>query len=219
MRLRQRTKVDLPQPDGPMMASTLRGCDRERDVLDRARGSPNQALRSCDLELGSLDGFEPGDGSVHACTRRRVASLATQAERADEQQQAERGAPGLVVPVLVRADGVVEDLHRQRRGRLQSGRQFQYWLLSAVKSSGAVSPAARAIDEQRGGDDAAERRAQHHREAGAPRRHAERQRRLAQRARHQADHLLGGARQRRDHEDGQRHRAGQRREAVHRQRR
>ena len=61
MRLSVRRKVDLPQPDGPMKAVTLRGLDLEGDALD------GEEVAVVDVEVVDFDalGHEiPSGGSA-----------------------------------------------------------------------------------------------------------------------------------------------------------
>src|SRR5574342_797017 len=65
IRLRQRRKVDLPQPEGPMTASTLRSGTARLTSLNTV-AEPNQACSFSTTILGSLD--IPG-ASVRAAGR------------------------------------------------------------------------------------------------------------------------------------------------------
>ena len=78
-----------------------------------------------------------------------------------------------------------------------------------VKSSGAVSPAARATASRQPLVMPPDRRGQHDREDRAPLAAAERQARLAQVVGHELEHLLGRADDDRQHEAGQRERTGE----------
>src|SRR5947209_20336036 len=105
MRLRQRTKVDLPQPEGPMMAVTWRA-GISRVISWSAWVVPNQALSSCTRMPGSMlagplehapAGCEPykNDGSHNG----------------DDQDQ--RSSPGHAVPLLIGRDGIGKNLQGQ----------------------------------------------------------------------------------------------------------
>ena len=94
---------------------------------------------------------------------------------------------------------------------------LQNWLLSAVNSSGAVSPLMRAIGQQDAGDHAGLGGAVGDlRMIISAARQADRGRRLAQRVGHQQQHVLGGAHDHRNDDHGQRHRAGPAGEMAHR---
>ena len=97
-----------------------------------------------------------------------------------------------------------------------NGSVFQYWLLSAVKSSGAVSPGGAGDGEQHRGDDAAQRRAEDHPEAGLPGR-ARRAPATPRAAPAGTSRMNSSVERASDghHEERQRHAAGQRGEALH----
>src|SRR5436305_1324585 len=95
MRLRQRSSVDLPQPDGPMIAVT--SPLRTPNVMSRTtRDAPKYA--SSDSIATEA---EPGS--------RRESGRETDDE--DESEEDERPRPGLPVPVVIGRCGIVVDLH------------------------------------------------------------------------------------------------------------
>src|SRR6476661_8305564 len=103
MRLRQRSSVDLPHPDGPMIAVTSRS-RKSTETLRTAGCLPNQAERSTTAR--SVGGIpEPGP-------RRQPGRDAEDENECDED---DRSRPGQRVRGLVWADGIVEDLQGERR--------------------------------------------------------------------------------------------------------
>src|SRR6266540_4401705 len=131
MRLRVRKSVDLPHPDGPMMAVTR--CGTMDKLMARiALCSPYQALTlrtsspfpvrpRLSRALGRPTG--PGGWVRSAVALSTLASLGSpageHAESADQRDQHEGAAPGFGMPVVVRRDHVVVDLDRQGSHRLE----------------------------------------------------------------------------------------------------
>ena len=239
IRFRQRSSVDLPHPDGPMIAVTCplwhartrrrarraprrsrrrairRRCRRARP---RSRVAPSRLRHWTAISTSSArDGAESTSRSIAAESEARTRREAGgDADDEDEAEEDERACPGLGVPVVVGADA-----HRCRsawaaRRSAAWARPTRTGLPNAVKISGAVSPAMRAIGHERAGDDAGQRRAQHDAERRPPPRVAERERRFAHRDRHEANHLLRRARHERNHHRGERDAAGERREVLER---
>src|SRR6266550_2400677 len=109
IRLRQRSRVDLPQPDGPMMAVTVCAGNKS-DTSRTARCVPNSAV------------------TCAASSRSRVLADATIAlpgdpagrQRNDEYQthQHERRGKGEAVPIHEWARAIDVDLQGQRLHRL-----------------------------------------------------------------------------------------------------
>src|SRR5437899_802955 len=180
MRFRQRSRVLLPHPDGPMIAVTV--CAGKRNDTSRtARCCPNSAVR-CAVSSWSR---------VLADATITLPRHPTGQERDDEHEANEyqRGCPRETVPVLEGAGGVYVDLQRQRLHRLRD-------------VHGEVDVSERR-EEERGGlagdsgdaheaarHDPAERGARHDLEGGAPAGIAERQRGFAQRVRHETHHFF-----------------------------
>ena len=81
----------------------------------------------------------------------------------------------------------------------------QNWLPNAVNSSGADSPATRAIAKQRARDDAGPRHRHRDQQRRLPRGNAERKRAFADHGRDQAYRFFGGAHDDRQHDDRERH--------------
>src|SRR6266705_3362797 len=101
MRFRQRSRVLLPHPDGPITAVTVRGGKSIETSFTTARG-PNRAVRrtastcrraSAGGAMALPDGPPGGKG-----------------DEQHERHQHERRSPGEPVPLLERARGVGEDL-------------------------------------------------------------------------------------------------------------
>src|SRR5687768_13079549 len=112
-RFRQRRKVDLPQPDGPMIAVTSRS--RSSSVTLRTPVAlPKYAVRST-----ASSRVRPRSGA-----RRSIAGAGADSGSGDKAgndtddehdgDEDERAGPSEPVPLVVRTDGVVEDLERQR---------------------------------------------------------------------------------------------------------
>ena len=113
MRLKKRSSVDLPQPDGPMKAVTRCGAEREIDVLQRV------VLAVIEIEVARGRPWPPPSGSTlegsrpPGCSRYgHVAHFALLSSaddaRADVQgkhgQGDEQGAaPGQLLPISIRA--------------------------------------------------------------------------------------------------------------------
>src|SRR4051812_41047967 len=124
MRLRQRRNVDLPQPDGPMMAVTsFTGKSSERSctacVAPNQASSPTTRMATGSLASAELTGNTATpplvDCSINDIGHARAGDEAReQADREHERNQHERTGPCLLVPVVIRTDGIHEDLERQR---------------------------------------------------------------------------------------------------------
>src|SRR6476661_8168317 len=113
IRLRQRSSVDLPHPDGPMIAVT--SCSRKStETLRTADCFPNHAERpTTSRSVGGIP--EPG-------SRRQPGG---DAEDENESDEDDRSRPGQRVRGLVGADGIVEDLQGERRDRLAQRRRHE----------------------------------------------------------------------------------------------
>src|SRR5215813_8832443 len=103
-------KVDLPQPDGPMIAVTALGAI-VTPIPCSTCALPNHALRSRTTIPSAMGLSYPRQ----AAARHDAGRQAHQKNQADEH---ERSRPGLAVPVVVRRDRVREDLQRECRDRL-----------------------------------------------------------------------------------------------------
>src|SRR5262245_45679891 len=129
MRLRQRSSVDLPQPDGPMTAVT----SRSRNVIETPRTASADAknalsvvasrrIRSASAAGGGAGvavGRGARGGSVATATKSGARCKAgCQADDEDNANENEGASPGERVLLVVRADREVEDLKGQRGNRL-----------------------------------------------------------------------------------------------------
>src|SRR5215469_9381889 len=107
MRLRQRMKVDLPQPEGPITAVA---CLDSIEMLIPCKASvlPNQAFRSrTSTAVAMLAG-----SSQHAPQENE----SNQSRRTHNQDNQHQGSgPSLAVPFVVRRDGVGKNLQRKCR--------------------------------------------------------------------------------------------------------
>src|SRR5438105_334102 len=110
MRLRQRMNVDLPQPDGPMIAVTALGAIVRS--MPWSTCSPwNHALS----EPTRMPSIMRSPRSAEAAARRQPGRQAHHEHHPDED---EGPGPRLAMPVVVGRDRVGEDLQRQRGDRL-----------------------------------------------------------------------------------------------------
>src|SRR4051812_27090604 len=111
-RLRQRMKVDLPQPEGPMMAETVCGA-KSMWMSVTARVVPNQAFRPLTSRTGlpcwpaSFISSSPHLGATEDPTRPKV-------DRDHHHHENQRARPSLRVPLVIGADGVGVDLYGER---------------------------------------------------------------------------------------------------------
>src|ERR1043166_6642066 len=107
MRLRQRMNVDLPQPDGPMIAVTDRSW--KCIVAPRTACTAPKYASSCSTRMCSLDAT--GCTSARTGASALVAAIALPRrdarDRTDDENDAnedERAGPGLGVPCVVGTD-------------------------------------------------------------------------------------------------------------------
>src|SRR5579859_7105590 len=126
MRLRQRRKLDLPQPDGPMMAVIDRSWN-VTDTLLTPTMSPNRAsrpsTRMCGMTPWSVPAASPGTCSVTGAVARSGDDSRDEADDEDEAEEDEGARPGLRVPIVVRANGIIEDLEWKCGNRLLDRRR------------------------------------------------------------------------------------------------
>src|SRR5438034_3296185 len=131
IRLRQRRKVDFPQPLGPMIAVTA--FDAMSSVtLSMARFSPYQIERFFTWKVNGGEGSDAGGGSTGRSTRSTtvgsglaISKLTIRQENLDDRcrssasqypyddveaknssNEHESAGPGLAMPIVVRRDGV-----------------------------------------------------------------------------------------------------------------
>src|SRR5580765_1147804 len=124
IRLRHRSSVDLPQPDGPMIAVT----SRSRNAMEAPRmtsAEPKNALSAVASRRIRSAPAAGGGAAVAVGRGARGGSVATTTEsgarrkagcKADDEDNAnedERASPGERVLLIVRADREGEDLERQ----------------------------------------------------------------------------------------------------------
>src|SRR4030095_5858492 len=128
IRLRQRSNVDFPQPDGPMIAVT----SRSRNVIETPRmtsTAPKNALSPVASSRTRVVSAATGDAAEAVGRGTRGDSVATTTEsgarreagcKADDEDNADedkRASPGERMLLIVRADREDENLERQRRDR------------------------------------------------------------------------------------------------------
>ena len=129
--------------------------------------------------------------------RARAMMLSASTGDGDEQ----RAGPGEPLPVVVGAQRELEDDDRQaRHRRVQVGAEELVVERGEQQRRGLAADAGDG-QQDAGHDAGAARRGRRHVAITWPARHAERGRRLAQLARHQAQHVLGGAHDDRNDDD------------------
>src|SRR5687767_10601725 len=117
MRLRQRRRVDLPQPEGPMIAVTWRS-GASNETPRTACVLPNQASRPSARTTGGL-AAAPLTRSVSAAGIASTGDIARDdADDEDEADEDERSRPGLGAPPVVGAVCIDKDLEGKRGDRL-----------------------------------------------------------------------------------------------------
>src|SRR3954468_12492998 len=137
IRLKQRRRVDFPQPEGPMMAVTA-CCGIDSETFLTAATSPKNALSASVTMHGAASFAGAVGSSARSCTvgvttragLARNASVDWSAktrpgyEPSDEtddehdEDQHQRAGPGLAMPLVIGTDGVAEDLQGQSGDRL-----------------------------------------------------------------------------------------------------
>src|SRR3954454_1206888 len=117
IRLRQRRKVDLPHPDGPMTAVTVRSV-RSTDTPRTACTTPkNASRRSMAMRV---DGAGTATGAARSVAGAEAASRDDTCGKADDEDDGDEdecARPGLRNPVVVWGNGIREDLQGERRDR------------------------------------------------------------------------------------------------------
>src|SRR5881409_2331141 len=98
MRLRHRMNVDLPQPEGPMIAVTAFGAIAS-PMSRRTWASPNQALRS-------LTRIPSATRSPHRAVAAARRDPRCEADQEDQRDQHQRAGPRLAMPVVEGRDRV-----------------------------------------------------------------------------------------------------------------
>src|SRR6185437_1882730 len=181
MRLRQRRYVDLPQPDGPMIAMTLpSGTDSV--IPCTAWMLPNHASSDSDTRRARSDviaipfagrtSAKPATwlftsiaaSSVEACPGCESGDDTDDEDERDEDQGAR---PCEAVPVVVGTDGIVEDLEWQRGDRLRD-RGGPELVAEGREQERRRFPGGAGERDEHARHDAGAGGAEHDREAGAP---------------------------------------------------
>src|SRR2546426_978343 len=191
IRFRQRINVDLPQPDGPMIAETA--CSSKSNVMSSiAFFGPYHADTFSVWIFAAIassprDGTKPDDDPRHDRNR----------EHHEHEDQG--GPPGGLVQGRVRAEREHIDGVRQRLARLIQTLPPKR-APEARHEEGCRLAADPRDPEQRPGDHGAARGGQHDPEDRSIARDPQGERRLARRDGHQAQRLLGGPGDERDHD-------------------
>src|SRR5690349_4917728 len=173
IRLRQRRKVDLPQPDGPINACTRLG-ENPSDTLFTAANFPYIAV-SFSVTTRSAAWAA---GLVRSGTRLSVNSATEgrppvdrepgpQAQQEHHQNEDQRRGPGIAVPFLVRTGGTVEHGERQRRHR-PIDIEAEVLAAHRGKEERRGLPGNSGNGEQGSGGYAGQSGSDHHRQAGSP---------------------------------------------------
>src|SRR5687768_14751244 len=121
IRLRHRRKVDLPHPDGPMIAVTLRSSNASDTFLIACTAPKNASrlrtsTRVCDWRAsagaaGAGVGAAMRTSSVaHPAEPRAGREAGSETDDEDEKDEDEGSRPGEGVPLVIGADGIVENL-------------------------------------------------------------------------------------------------------------
>src|SRR5512141_1856486 len=183
IRLRHRSRVDFPQPEGPMIAVTERSW-KSRLTLRSTRARPNHALsRLAEMMADfSSDGSLSGTALTETSTRgssvtgadiptsRCIARYETDHKHNGDEN--ERPCPCLSMSRFVRADCVIEDLQRKCRNRLAKRRGPEL-ISESGKEQRCRFPCDARDRHERSGNDARECRAQNDRHRRPPVRVAE----------------------------------------------
>src|SRR6185437_13434457 len=202
MRLRQRRKVDLPHPDGPIIAVTWRSrtcmltrftaCTLPNHAFSEATRMRGRATSAAGVALTS-------ETSSVATMVRSVATPCREASARcdardetndeDERDEDERSCPSEGMPCVIGADRVREDLQR-KRGDWLPQRQTPELVAKCGEEQRSRFARDAGDGHERARHDPGARRTQYDRERSAPARIAECERGLAQRDRYDPDHFL-----------------------------
>src|SRR3954468_8337486 len=104
MRFRQRSSVDLPQPDGPMIAVTCPARTpnaTSRTTRDPPKYASSAATSSADTASSVAAESEAGPGDVSR----------GEADDENEAEEDECARPGLRMPVFIGGSRIVVDVH------------------------------------------------------------------------------------------------------------
>src|SRR5437870_12756985 len=183
IRFRQRINVDLPQPDGPMIAETA--CSSKSNVMSSiAFFGPYHADTFLAWIFAAI-ASSPRDGTKPEHDPRHDGN----AEHHEDKDQG--GPPGGLVQGRVRAEREHVDCVRHRLARLIQTLPPE-WAPEARHQQGCRFAADPRDAEQRPGDYRAARGRQHDPEDRSIPRNPQGERRLARRDGHEAQRLLGG---------------------------
>ena len=123
MRLMVRSSVDLPQPDGPMIAVTALAGTGKVDALERVRLAVEE-VEAAHLDLGRQMRRHAASSARRSRTfdhllplRAKKRTVEVQAEHEDRED--ERAGPGERVPLVVGAHRILEDHDRHVGQRLR----------------------------------------------------------------------------------------------------
>src|SRR5688572_22355094 len=178
IRFRHRKSVDLPHPDGPMIAVT----SRSRNAMDTSRTTfevPNRAESPAVSRRTRAVAVVPQAAGRVATEGWRGSSVATAAEAGargetggnaddkDDPDEDERARPRKGMLRIVWADGVGEDLQRECRDRLVERNRPEAVAKCREEQRRGLAGDARDRD-QRGGDDPWKGRAQYDDERRPP---------------------------------------------------
>src|SRR5579872_312739 len=182
MRLRQRRNVDLPQPDGPMIATTLPSgtgsempCTAWIDPNHASSDSATSRVRWSFIAETSFAGRTSAKPATWALTSIAASCVEAgaggdagdDADDEDERDEDQRARPGEPVPVVVGADRIIEDLKGQRGDRLRDRCGPELVAEGREEQRCRFARDARQRHEH-AGHDAGARGTEHDREAGAP---------------------------------------------------
>src|SRR6058998_1540494 len=191
IRFRQRINVDLPQPDGPMIAETA--CSSKSNVMSSIAFFGPYHADTLSVRIFAAIASSPRDGTKPDHDPRHDGN----AEHHEDKDQG--GPPGGLVQGRVRAEREHVDRVRQRLARLIQ-------TLPPKRAPEARHEERRrfAADprdpEQRPGNHGAARGRQHDPEDRSIPRNPQGERRLARRDGHETQRLLGGPRDEGDHD-------------------
>src|SRR5688572_24705692 len=116
-RLRQRRNVDLPHPEGPMIAVTSRSRSG-METLRMAADAPKYAVRpSASRRARPLSGERRSVAGAGADFRSRD-KAGSDTDDKDHTDEDEGAGPGEPMPFVVRTDCIGKDLQRKRSDRL-----------------------------------------------------------------------------------------------------
>src|SRR5215469_12560527 len=194
MRLRQRMKVDLPQPEGPMTAVA---CLDSIEMLIPCRASvlPNQAFRSL-----TSTGVVMSARSFQHAPQENEANQSRCTHNYYNQHECSR--PGLPVPLIERRVGGGKNLQRQCGHRL-TRTEVPVLIAERGQQQGGGFSGYSGKREHHSGNDSSPGRGQSDRYGGPPLRDSQAKGGLAHRLRYQEQHLFGGARHDGNHHDRQ----------------